>query len=127
MLDAPPWSWGGCRLPPEGHAFPVGLAKDPFVFCLRSFLTGWAQHGLHRKPSDPLQNHCEQLSRRGDLRQLEGHVLRVPFSFPLMGYLTMSRRQSLAIPSHIGQTHPLTKHQNDAGKRVLIRKVWEYV
>jgi hypothetical protein len=35
-----------------------------------------------------------------------------------MGYLTMSRRQSLAIPSHIGQTHPLTKRQNDSGKRV---------
>ena len=71
-----------------------------------SFLTGWAQRGLHRKPSDPLQNRCKQSSRHGDLRQLERHILRVPSHFrPDLYQLLPQRRRRLSLSREQQRRH----------------------
>ena len=72
----------------------------------RGFLTGSTHREWHRQSCDPLQNRCEQLSRHGDLRQLEEHVLRVPRYFSSdLDQLFPKRRQG-PVPYRFRQGEP---------------------
>ena len=66
---------------PKAMHSPIALAKNHFVFFPTGFFNRMDIPRADRKPSDPLQNRCEQLSRHGDLRQLERHVLGCQVTF----------------------------------------------
>ena len=61
LPDAPPQSWFGHRLPPEGHAFSVAPTKDRFVVCPMKRYTSGTVNGRHFGHHSPWQY---ALSRR---------------------------------------------------------------
>ena len=63
----------GCKVAPS-HT-PVSCSSIPPV---RAWLTGRTQSGRILKSADPLEDRSEELSRYGDFRKLERHVLGVP-------------------------------------------------
>ena len=96
------WMWSSAHrpcIPHRSRQKPLRTYDQP------GFLTGSTHSEWHRQSSDPLQDRCEQLSRHGDLRQLERHVLRVSSHLRTDLYQLLPKRRQRPMANAPGQRH----------------------